>query len=60
MTEFEVRVIQELHSLSRAAWTIAWLIVLYCSLFWMTSMSSRSDYEGEELDAHYAMDHGSR
>jgi hypothetical protein len=60
MTEFEALVTQELRSLSRAAWTIAWLIVIYCSLFWVSSMSSRSNYEGEELDAHYAVDYGPR
>ena len=58
MTEFEVRAMQKLTSLTRAAWIIAGLIAIGIVL----SLFSSSDdyYEGEELDAHYAVDHGPR
>ena len=53
MTEFEVRAMQRLDSLKRAAWTIAWLvgIGLVLSLF---SVSPSDYYEDEELDVRYA------
>ena len=59
MTEFEVRAMQRLDSLKRAAWTIAWLIGIGIVLS-VFSVSSSDYYAGEELDVRYAVDHGPR
>jgi hypothetical protein len=56
VTEYELRVTQELNSVSRAAWAIAWLIALGLILSSWVSVSSSETYEGEELDTQYAQE----
>jgi hypothetical protein len=54
MTEFEVRVIQQLESVARAAWAIAWLLGLTAIAIGLSA--DRIDILGEEaeVDTHYA------
>jgi hypothetical protein len=55
MTEYELRVTQELNSVSRAAWAIAWLIALGLILSSLVRVSSGETYD-DELDTHYAQE----
>jgi len=55
VTEFEVRALQELKSISRAAWAIAWLIALGLIVLSSLARVSSETYD-EELDTHYALE----